>query len=217
MNTKQSNNSLSSFAMKLLHTPSVYHACFTLLCISCIYGCIECTTTFKPGTGALARGRAELNLTAVLNTTDPLYLYYWSVNVSANCSGFECINETGTCDHLRKNNLTSDQYNFTRSFLTANKQWTNESYMGKFNNSRSPPIEMMVTNLTSGSTGSWDVQLWFNQPDTYNCSVVTITKKNSSGRSRFSEWADCWVRWRVQCMSSITSVKAASQRGLYEI
>ncbi|XP_037525876.1 uncharacterized protein LOC119402902 [Rhipicephalus sanguineus] len=168
---------MNFFATKVVHRIS-----FAFFLASCFFCYVECNSQGKPGTGDLAKGRGENNFLMVLNTTEPLYLYCWSVNGSEECNRTveSCIVDTGACEHIRKTALTTMQYNFTNSFLTSDHKWTNESYMGNFVTSAEPPTEMNVTNITAGSTGNWDVQLRYNQPDTYNCSVVTIKDRTSN-------------------------------------
>ncbi|XP_075532338.1 uncharacterized protein LOC142564987 [Dermacentor variabilis] len=127
--------------------------------------------------GTLSRGRRELNLPMVLNTTEPLFLYFFCTTPprSRTCFGIQCINETNTCEHMRKISLTETTYNFTRSMLDESKEWKNTSYSAELLTERKPPIEMKYNSTEGEKVYEIDMELTYNQPDTYNCSVFTVT------------------------------------------
>nr|XP_037273658.1 uncharacterized protein LOC119165660 isoform X1 [Rhipicephalus microplus] len=122
----------------------------------------------------------ELNLPKVLNTSLPLYLYYTCSNifVQNECTKNICIVETYTCINMRKNMLTNYTYNFTLSTRKNVSMWDNTTYFAEFVNKTppSPPSEMMYNTTTEGRMPyTIDMNLTFNEPDFYNCSVFNVT------------------------------------------
>ncbi|XP_054921296.1 uncharacterized protein [Dermacentor andersoni] len=57
--------------------------------------------------------------------------------------------------------------------------WTdagqNTSYSAEFVTTQTPPIEMKYNGTDGNTTYEIDMKLTYNQPDTYNCSVFTMT------------------------------------------
>nr|XP_054921297.1 uncharacterized protein LOC129381997 isoform X3 [Dermacentor andersoni] len=51
----------------------------------------------------------------------------------------------------------------------------NTSYSAEFVTTQTPPIEMKYNGTDGNTTYEIDMKLTYNQPDTYNCSVFTMT------------------------------------------
>uniref|UniRef100_L7MBQ6 Putative secreted peptide n=1 Tax=Rhipicephalus pulchellus TaxID=72859 RepID=L7MBQ6_RHIPC len=158
-------------------------------CVVALLVSLLCTVESEEhvANGTLARGRAELNLPMVLNTTLPLYLYYTCDKIMGlnDCNATNCITETDTCEHMRMKNLTYNTYNFTLSELYNFTTWKNTSYTAEFIFNKTPPIEMMYNTTTTSKRAipyRVDMKLTFNEPDTYNCSVFTVTYVYGSQR-----------------------------------
>ncbi|XP_075726785.1 uncharacterized protein LOC142768653 isoform X3 [Rhipicephalus microplus] len=116
----------------------------------------------------------------VLNTSLPLYLYSYCSNIFGldKCEDENCTVETYTCEHMRKIMLTNTTYNFTLSLRNNKTMWDNTTYHAEFVNMtpRKPPTEMMYNTTTgTGKPYSIDMNLTFSEPDSYNCSVFTVT------------------------------------------
>ncbi|XP_049512414.1 uncharacterized protein LOC125940371 [Dermacentor silvarum] len=76
---------------------------------------------------------------------------------------------------MRKVALTNTTYNFTQSMLNESKIWQNTSYSATFVIPPTPPIEMKYNSTTDDTTYEIDMTLTYNEPDSYNCSVFTVT------------------------------------------
>ncbi|XP_075726782.1 uncharacterized protein LOC142768651 [Rhipicephalus microplus] len=131
--------------------------------------------------GTLYRGRTYLNLIEVLNTSDPLYEYYYCQNLGiSECYADGCINEMNTCEHWHKEDLTNNSYNFTNPLLNKSQIWVNMSYFAEIDTSQWPPTAMRFNDTTSNNvTYTVSVNLTYNEPDTYNCSVFSATFSTS--------------------------------------
>ncbi|XP_075726784.1 uncharacterized protein LOC142768653 isoform X2 [Rhipicephalus microplus] len=126
----------------------------TCSCIMVMVVSLLCPVQSKENVanGTLARGRAELNLSKVLNTSLPLYLYSYCSNIFGldKCEDENCTVETYTCEHMRKIMLTNTTYNFTLSLRNNKTMWDNTTYHAEFVNMtpRKPPTEMMYNTTT---------------------------------------------------------------------
>ncbi|XP_049274541.1 uncharacterized protein LOC119402289 isoform X3 [Rhipicephalus sanguineus] len=124
-------------------------------CSIVIFFSLPCDTTddAHAPNGALYRGRKELNLLEVLNTSMPLYLYYFCNNMGIpECHGEECFKETYTCEHWRKRELTNTTYNFTDSLLNESLIWENTTYDAEILQTPWPPTEMRYNDTTGVTT-----------------------------------------------------------------
>uniref|UniRef100_L7M9B5 Putative secreted peptide n=1 Tax=Rhipicephalus pulchellus TaxID=72859 RepID=L7M9B5_RHIPC len=160
--------------MKYFSAGELWRICFMLMIFSLVCAIAEEAVTPK---GALLRGRNELDLLMVLNTSDPLYLYYFCTDRGkTECYADGCFNETYTCENWRKNDLTNATYNFTRSLRNQSK-WDSMNYSAQILSLPWPPTEMKFNTTTPmfGNLGLIDMNLTYNQPDSYNCSVFSVT------------------------------------------
>uniref|UniRef100_A0A224YCP9 Lipocalin n=1 Tax=Rhipicephalus zambeziensis TaxID=60191 RepID=A0A224YCP9_9ACAR len=152
---------------------------WTLLVTLALF-CSYCGANSKTG---LPNG--NLNFLKVLGTFEPLYLFLWKDYVRSNetCKGYDCMKRTATCEHMRMKELDRIEYNHTVSML-RDQTWVNNSFMGKFILGHEPPDKMNVYNVTGGEIpnpyiSSYCMTLLYNQPDTFNCSVILISKDPS--------------------------------------
>ncbi|XP_049274683.1 uncharacterized protein LOC125759680 [Rhipicephalus sanguineus] len=120
-------------------------------------------------------GRRNLDLIKVLNTTDPIFLYMWKRNNTEKCVGSDCLNQTKTCDHMREISLSNTYYVCRWSTLTGPDTWYNESRVGKFEEHQGPPVAMDLPRFIEEQRVHERMELKFNQPGTYNCSVFVVT------------------------------------------
>uniref|UniRef100_A0A224Y7Z7 Lipocalin n=1 Tax=Rhipicephalus zambeziensis TaxID=60191 RepID=A0A224Y7Z7_9ACAR len=162
--------------MKHFVVGTVTGVTFTLLCF--LIGCDSDQHRNQEPDGALYRGRKYLNLLNVLNTTEPLYLYYMCTSTGMpECNDTDCFNETYSCEHMRQTDLTNTTYNFTNSALDNSSVWVNTSYTANILQSPWPPTEMQYNSTMGKSNQTYitDMNLTYNEPDTYNCSVFSVT------------------------------------------
>ncbi|XP_037525366.2 uncharacterized protein LOC119402289 isoform X2 [Rhipicephalus sanguineus] len=159
--------------MKYSSATELWYSCSIVIFFS-----LPCDTTddAHAPNGALYRGRKELNLLEVLNTSMPLYLYYFCNNMGIpECHGEECFKETYTCEHWRKRELTNTTYNFTDSLLNESLIWENTTYDAEILQTPWPPTEMRYNDTTENKVSYIiDMNLTYNEPDTYNCSVFDV-------------------------------------------
>ncbi|XP_037525888.1 uncharacterized protein LOC119402930 [Rhipicephalus sanguineus] len=131
---------------------------------------------------------ADLNLYEVLNTHHPLFLFELKSRspVERNCTGYTCLIETRTCEHMRQITLGPTIYHFKVSTTGDLATWRNESFLGQFVMNTTPPYEMDVYKFQNPEEAPhylWELK--YNEPNTYNCSVFYIYNQttDSSGDS----------------------------------
>uniref|UniRef100_L7M985 Putative secreted peptide n=1 Tax=Rhipicephalus pulchellus TaxID=72859 RepID=L7M985_RHIPC len=161
--------------MKRFFAGTIPGVIFTLLCL--LIGCYSDVTTEGEPKGALHQGRKYRNLIQVLNTSEPLYLFYTCINTGLrDCPGNNCFNKTYTCEHMRQTDLTNTTYNFTESWLNETI-WLNSSHSAKILQTPWPPTTMEYNITTDKYKNRYtvDMNLTYNEPDSYNCSVFDVT------------------------------------------
>uniref|UniRef100_L7M9S4 Putative secreted peptide n=1 Tax=Rhipicephalus pulchellus TaxID=72859 RepID=L7M9S4_RHIPC len=123
------------------------------------------------------------NFLKVLNTSRPLFLLLWAPKVSTNenCKGYDCMKQTETCEHMRRQNMDRYEYNHTVSKYKE-KTWLNDTLMGRFYLGE-PPVIMNVYNISGPIpvpfVHSYCMKLIYSEPQTHNCSVVIIAEDPS--------------------------------------
>ncbi|KAL1443893.1 hypothetical protein MTO96_030145, partial [Rhipicephalus appendiculatus] len=159
--------------MKHFTAGSIQGVIFTLLCL--LIGCDSDESTSEEPQGELYKGRKYRDLLQVLNTSEPLYLFYMCMNTGIqDCPGNNCFNKTYTCEHMRKTGLTNTTYNFTKSVFNETA-WLNYSYSARILQPPFPPTAMEYNTTTSTQNITVNMNLTYNEPGSYNCSVFDVT------------------------------------------
>ncbi|XP_049511414.1 uncharacterized protein LOC125939924 [Dermacentor silvarum] len=138
---------------------ALYCGCFAAIFISFFCCSVEST-------------EEALDIIKVLNTTQPLFVYYVGRAISGvNCDQ-KCNKTTLTCQYIRTTEIsnTSVQYNESSSLVGSN--WTNV-YRANFSTKATPPVEMEYERVSppEKSKDKFFMRLNYTTPRTYNCSV----------------------------------------------
>uniref|UniRef100_A0A023GDL8 Putative lipocalin-3 1 n=1 Tax=Amblyomma triste TaxID=251400 RepID=A0A023GDL8_AMBTT len=122
----------------------------------------------------------DIDIREALNTSEPLWLFWQSDRNSFSvCSEDDCINETETCIRNVMIDISSDVYLFNQAMLVNGEPYT-AAYIGKFNDGKTPPKSMEVTEVGDSfatDSGSGVHQLWvlqYLEPKDRRCMVFFI-------------------------------------------